>query len=145
MAPAYDVSMHLHSPENNGQFALLIHSIGSFDDLGRDDLVAEGVSWGLPPARADQAVAETLDALAGALAAERATGDHPGVGEPAWSMVEERVASLGGDQSGAPESVMQFDLSLDEPPIQPGSDGWVRPHLRSGRPVPGHKRRPGER
>jgi serine/threonine-protein kinase HipA len=96
LAPAYDVSMHLHAVDNNGMFAMKIDDKSAFADLRADDLVAEGKSWGLSTARAEYAVASTLRALANALDAERRTGKHPGVSDSAWEHVFARVADLGG-------------------------------------------------
>ena len=91
LAPAYDVSMHLHARGHNGQFALQVNGKSDFDDITPRDLVAEGVTWGLPERRAAATVASVLNSLPGVIAAERATGAHPGVGDDAWEHVLARL------------------------------------------------------
>ncbi|MFB9315456.1 HipA domain-containing protein [Nocardioides plantarum] len=99
LAPAYDVSMHLHAPDHNGQVAMQINGKNYFDDIGVSDLQAESRSWGLPVPRATATIVETLASLGAALLAERETGSHPGVTEHAWDHVQARVEALVRDAS----------------------------------------------
>jgi serine/threonine-protein kinase HipA len=98
LAPVYDVSMHLHAKENNGQFAMQINGKNYYSDIDTKDLIAEGVSWGLPPSRAEKAVKSTLNDLAAALRDERTSSAHSTVSDNAWDHAVSRVQALGGGQ-----------------------------------------------
>lgn len=93
LAPAYDVSMHLHHRHASRTFAMDVAGERDMDRLTGAHLVAEGASWGLPARRARRVVAETLDALTTALH-EIDRDAHPGVSARAWRTVEERTAAL---------------------------------------------------
>lgn len=94
LAPAYDVSMHEHTGVSSGLLALDVAGRRAIAEVTVDDLVAEGASWGLTPARARRVVTQTVEATAAALAdVERSV--HPGVSEKAWAQVERRVEQLG--------------------------------------------------
>ncbi|WP_369824572.1 HipA domain-containing protein [Cellulosimicrobium sp. CUA-896] len=69
LAPAYDVSMHLHHPHASRVFAMDVAGERDMDALTGEHLVAEGASWGLPRRRAHRVVSQTLEALADALVA----------------------------------------------------------------------------
>jgi len=93
LAPAYDVSMHLHHDHASRVFAMDVAGERDMDRIGADHLVAEGVAWGLPRRRAQRAVVDTLDGLRTAL--EEIDRDaHPGVGPDAWGTVVERTDAL---------------------------------------------------
>lgn len=94
VAPAYDVSLHLHASDNNGEFALQINGKNLYDQITVEDLVVEAVRWGLPRKRAEVTVSKTLGDLQDALEVERAIGSHRGVGAKAWDFVQARVATL---------------------------------------------------
>jgi serine/threonine-protein kinase HipA len=95
LAPAYDVSMHLHHDHASRVFAMDVNGLRDMDAITGADLVAEGASWGLPRRRVARVVADTLDALRGALEdVDRAA--HPGVPPEAWSTVEARTDALRG-------------------------------------------------
>jgi serine/threonine-protein kinase HipA len=100
LAPAYDVSMHLHHHHASRVFAMDVAGERQMDRITAEHLVVEGVSWGLPRRRAARVVEQTLDALRGALE-EIDRGAHPGVGPQAWQAVTERAdvlrASLADD------------------------------------------------
>ncbi|WP_435735875.1 HipA domain-containing protein [Cellulosimicrobium sp. PMB13] len=93
LAPAYDVSMHLHHHHASRTFAMDVAGTRDMDALTSAHLVAEGISWGLPPRRARRAVTQTLDDLTTALA-DVDRDLHPGVGRQAWRTVEQRTATL---------------------------------------------------
>jgi len=93
LAPAYDVSMHLHHAHASRTFAMDVAGTRDMDALTAADLVAEGTTWGLPRRRAQRAVTDTLDALSQALA-DIDRDAHPGVGRRAWRTVEERTRRL---------------------------------------------------
>ena len=93
LAPAYDVSMHEHTGVSSGLLALDVAGRRAIAEITVDDLVAEGVSWGLPPARARRVVTRTVDAAVTALAdVDRSA--HPGVSADAWDHVERRALEL---------------------------------------------------
>ncbi|WP_051274423.1 type II toxin-antitoxin system HipA family toxin [Cellulomonas sp. URHD0024] len=93
LAPAYDVSMHEHTGVSSGLLALDVAGRRAIADITVDDLVAEGVSWGLPPVRARRAVTQTVEATSAALVdIDRSV--HPGVSAAAWDHVESRVQRL---------------------------------------------------
>ncbi|MBD5787518.1 HipA domain-containing protein [Cellulosimicrobium terreum] len=93
LAPAYDVSMHLHHDHASRVFAMDVAGERDMDRLTAQHLVDEGTSWGLPRRRAVRAVAQTLDDLLAALA-DVDRDAHPGVGRHAWRTVERRTADL---------------------------------------------------
>jgi serine/threonine-protein kinase HipA len=93
LAPAYDVSMHLHHGHASRVFAMDVAGRRDMDAITGADLVAEGASWGLPHRRAARVVAETLDALRTALG-EIDRAAHPGVSPEAWRTVEGRTDAL---------------------------------------------------
>ena len=94
LAPAYDVSMHEHTGVSSGLLALDVAGRRAIAEITVEDLVAEGASWGLAPARARRVVGQTVEATVAALAdVDRAT--HPGVSAQAWTQVERRAQQLG--------------------------------------------------
>lgn len=94
VAPVYDMSMHLHSEHSSREVGLLVNGKVSFDDITRDDLIAEGVTWGITRARAEEVLAALQVGFVAALEAEHATGNHPGVSEAAWEVVFDRADNL---------------------------------------------------
>ena len=93
LAPAYDVSMHLHHEHASRVFAMDVAGERDMDRITAGHLVAEGESWGLPARRAARVVARTLDDLRSALG-EIDRDAHPGVGPLAWRTVVERTDAL---------------------------------------------------
>ncbi|MGM7421116.1 type II toxin-antitoxin system HipA family toxin [Cellulosimicrobium sp. CpK407] len=93
LAPAYDVSMHLHHDHASRVFAMDVAGERDMDRLTADHLVTEGTAWGLPRRRAQRAVVQTLDALLAALA-DVDRDAHPGVSRHAWRTVEQRTTDL---------------------------------------------------
>ena len=96
LAPAYDVSMHLHSPASTGRLALDVDGRDDVRAVGAGELVAEGRAWGLPARRAARVVTETLERTVAALEAvdrER----HPGVSGAAWAVVDGRARVLAAE------------------------------------------------
>ncbi|WP_237700665.1 type II toxin-antitoxin system HipA family toxin [Janibacter sp. HTCC2649] len=90
LSPAYDVAMHLHHRPDDRRNALDINGKFLIDALTIDDVVAEGMSWGLPAVRARRVVADTVEAVRAALAGiDRST--HPNVSAEAWAVVDRRV------------------------------------------------------
>jgi serine/threonine-protein kinase HipA len=67
MAPAYDIAMHTHHDDERHRSALDINGKIDYAELGADDLVAEGRSWGLPAARAARVVNETVESVRAAI------------------------------------------------------------------------------
>jgi serine/threonine-protein kinase HipA len=96
LAPAYDVSMHLHSPASSGRLALDVDGRDDVREIGAAQLVAEGRAWGLAPRRAARVVADTLERTVAALeAVDR--GRHPGVSPAAWAVVDDRARTLAAE------------------------------------------------
>lgn len=96
LAPAYDVSMHLHSPASSGRLALDVDGTDDVRAVDAGRLVAEGRAWGLPARRATRVVTETLERTVAALdAVDRER--HPGVSEAAWSVVDGRTRGLAAE------------------------------------------------
>lgn len=93
LAPAYDVSMHLHHAHASRVFAMDVAGERDMDALTGEHLVAEGASWGVPRRRAHRVVSQTLEALADALGAVDRSA-HPGVDRHAWRTVEQRTQAL---------------------------------------------------
>ncbi|PRZ04440.1 serine/threonine-protein kinase HipA [Isoptericola sp. CG 20/1183] len=93
LAPAYDVSMHLHHSHASRIFAMDVAGERDMDAITGKHLVAESVSWGLPRRRAVRVVARTLDDLRAALG-EIDRDAHPGVPAEAWRTVVERAEVL---------------------------------------------------
>lgn len=96
LAPAYDVSMHLHSPASSGRLALDVDGRDVARAIGAAQLVGEGRAWGLAPRRAARVVVDTLERTVAALEAvdrER----HPGVSVAAWAVVDERARALAAE------------------------------------------------
>lgn len=96
LAPAYDVSMHLHHRHASRTFAMDVAGTRDMPTITAHHLVDEGTSWGLPRRRAHRAVAQTLDALHAALD-DLDRDAHPGVPPDAWTTVETRTATLALD------------------------------------------------
>lgn len=67
LAPLYDVSTHALAPNGQLNMSLRINSRTHQPSLTVDDLVAEGISWGLDERHARLAVTGTLEELAHAL------------------------------------------------------------------------------
>jgi serine/threonine-protein kinase HipA len=99
LAPAYDVSMHLHHAHASRVFAMDVAGERDMDALTGEHLVAEGTSWGLPRRRAHRVVDRTLDDLLAALAGVDRDA-HPGVSRHAWRTVEQRTARLRREVAG---------------------------------------------
>jgi len=93
LAPAYDISMHLHHSHASRVFAMDVAGERDMDRLTAEHLVTEGTTWGLPRRRAERAVARTLDDLLAALA-DIDRDAHPGVDRHAWRTVEQRTTDL---------------------------------------------------
>ncbi|ANC30184.1 Serine/threonine-protein kinase HipA [Isoptericola dokdonensis DS-3] len=93
LAPAYDVSMHLHHGHASRVFAMDVAGERDMDALTGAHLVTEGTAWGLPRRRSQRVVTQTLDALRTALG-EIDRDAHPGVPVAAWSTVERRTDAL---------------------------------------------------
>ena len=67
LAPLYDVSTHALAPNGNLNMALRVNGKSYQPDLTTEDLVAEGVSWGIAERFARETVNTTLEKLLDAL------------------------------------------------------------------------------
>ena len=99
LAPAYDIAMHMHSSAASGVSAMDVNGRRQMVDLTAQDLVDEGIAWGLPRRRALRAVATTLDQLDHALV-QIDRGAHTGVSKAAWETVERRTRALASQVPG---------------------------------------------
>jgi len=91
LAPAYDIAMHLHHADEQHRTALDINCKVNYADIGAEDLLAEGRSWGLPSKRVAGLVSGTVEALRAALHSADTAG-HPGVSDEALEVVRKRAA-----------------------------------------------------
>ncbi|MGO2655639.1 MAG: type II toxin-antitoxin system HipA family toxin [Pseudoclavibacter sp.] len=101
LAPLYDVTPQALFHEDAGGLAMFVAGRQRLAEIRLSDLVAEGVSWGLPQDAADATVRHTLEQLEGAVAAVPAAAsitDHlPGyVRRIAGSLLQGGTAWLGG-------------------------------------------------
>jgi serine/threonine-protein kinase HipA len=90
LAPAYDVSMHLHHARSNELSAMDLNGKRDQDRITITDVIAEGVAWGVPGRVADRIVAATADALADALT-QVDLSHYPGVPAAALDVVVDRT------------------------------------------------------
>ncbi len=114
LAPAYDIAMHLHHAREGRRFALDVNGKYWVDGTGEQavtitDLIAEGKSWGLPVARAQNLVEQTVDDLTAALG-RIDPADHPGVSDEAWLTVHRRVSRAAGRLGPRSRSVTEEQL-----------------------------------
>ncbi|MGF1647343.1 MAG: HipA domain-containing protein [Kineosporiaceae bacterium] len=93
LAPAYDVSPHRHYPFSGRRAAMAVNGVDDIDALTAEDLVAEGVGWGLRHEAATTAVNETLERLRDALADDE-SAERTGVAPAARSSMTDRVGAL---------------------------------------------------
>ena len=100
LAPLYDVSTHALAPNGQLNMSLRVNSRSYQPSLTVEDLVAEGVSWGLAERHARAAVAGTLEELAAALKATDATavGEKVAryVGHGTRNLLDGKAAGVGG-------------------------------------------------
>jgi serine/threonine-protein kinase HipA len=100
LAPLYDVSTHALAPNGQLNMSLRINSRAYQPSLTVDDLVAEGVAWGIDERHARLAVTGTLEELAHAL--ERADAAAVGekvaryVGHGTRNLLDGKAAGIGG-------------------------------------------------
>lgn len=78
LAPAYDLMSTTYYPETSTAPGMLVNGRDDLTSVTREDLVNEGVSWGLPRQDVEQRVSDLLDRLP---AAVEAAGDE--IGPPA--------------------------------------------------------------
>ncbi|MCO4236020.1 type II toxin-antitoxin system HipA family toxin [Pseudarthrobacter raffinosi] len=100
LAPLYDVSTHALAPNGQLNMSLRINSRAYQPSLTIEDLVAEGVSWGLDERHAWRAVTGTLEELAHAL--EQADGSAVGekvaryIDHGTRNLLDGKAAGIGG-------------------------------------------------
>lgn len=134
LAPAYDVALHLH---HGGERLSALDVNGKFRmaEIGTDDLVAEGRSWGLPQRRARTVVTDTVDALVARLADVDPAG-HPGVTADALETARNRAGSAA--RSLRASRVVDDGPSVAAPApsataVTGDAPGAIRPHRRGPR------------
>lgn len=99
LAPLYDVSTHAMAPNGQLNMSLRINSHAYQPQLTVEDLVAEGVSWGLDERHARHAVTATLEELAHAL--EQADASAAGetvarfIGHGTRNLLDGKAAGIG--------------------------------------------------
>ncbi|KRE74231.1 type II toxin-antitoxin system HipA family toxin [Arthrobacter sp. Soil762] len=100
LAPLYDVSTHALAPNGQLNMSLRINARAYQPSLTMEDLVAEGVSWGLDERHAWRAVTGTLEELAHAL--EQVDGSTVGekvaryIGHGTRNLLDGKAAGIGG-------------------------------------------------
>ncbi len=99
LGPAYDTAMHLHHPGGARLSALDINGKYRIDDINADDLIAEGVSWGLPSHRARAIVTDTVDQLRAAMEATE-FDRYPTIPNIAIETVQDRLLTASQDLAG---------------------------------------------
>ncbi|HSY15195.1 MAG TPA: HipA domain-containing protein [Jatrophihabitantaceae bacterium] len=139
VAPAYDVAMHLHHGRKVPLSAMDINGKFRMNDITIDDVVAEGVSWGLPPARVHRLVTGTAAALTEAIDAID-PDDYPGVPSKAWRTVSTRIDKARRDLD---DGLIDIDPPAQRFPAT--GDIPVVGHTRGRAPVQPHIRRRGPR
>jgi serine/threonine-protein kinase HipA len=82
--------MHTHHDDERHRSALDINGKIDYAELGTDDLIAEGRSWGLPAARAARVVNETVESVRAAIDAVD-LDKYPGVSERALATIQDRA------------------------------------------------------
>jgi len=100
LAPAYDTALHMHHGSERLS-ALDVNGKFRMAEIGTDDLIAEGRSWGLPGRRARVVVTETVDELA-ALLEGLDLANYPGVAPNALDTARARAGSAPAATGAAP-------------------------------------------
>lgn len=129
LSPAYDIAMHLHHRADNRRSALDVNGKFLMADITIEDLIAEGMSWGLPERRARRVVLATAEDLAQALA-EIDREAHPGVSPDAWDVVESRT-----HRAADPISRAVAAGAVESKRDEQGGTEVVRGHDNAGKPV----------
>jgi len=142
LAPAYDTAMHLHHPGANQLSALDINGKYRMGDISTDDLLAEGMSWGLPARRARAIVTGTVEKLRAALDAVE-VDRYPNVPETALTTVRDRLDNAALDLRAGlatpadPAGATARDRAVSEdvivPARQPDGNPAARPRRRGPR------------
>ncbi|MET3173753.1 UNVERIFIED_ORG: serine/threonine-protein kinase HipA [Arthrobacter sp. UYCu721] len=100
LAPLYDVSTHALAPDGPLNMSLRINSRAYQPSVTVDDLVTEGVSWGLDERHARHAVTGTLEELAHSLeqADASAVGEKVAryIGHGTRNLLDGKAAGIGG-------------------------------------------------
>ncbi|MBE4719269.1 HipA domain-containing protein [Pseudarthrobacter sp. AB1] len=100
LAPLYDVSTHALAPNGQLNMSLRINSRAYQPSVTVDDLVAEGLSWGLDERHARHSVTGTLEELAHALeqADASAVGEKVAryIGHGTRNLLDGKAAGIGG-------------------------------------------------
>ncbi len=90
LSPAYDIAMHLHHRPDDRRNALDVNGKLLVDEITIEDVVAEGVGWGLPARRAERVVSDIVEAVRVALVQVDRSA-HPHVSAQAWAVVDRRT------------------------------------------------------
>ncbi|MEB3328213.1 MAG: HipA domain-containing protein, partial [Candidatus Sericytochromatia bacterium] len=100
LAPAYDVLSTAFYPQADVRPGMYVHGQPSIHAITASDVVAEAVSWGLPPARTAARVEELLRRLPSAIA--MAAREVPAAPEALVELVVCRASALAeGRAAGA--------------------------------------------
>ncbi len=90
LSPAYDIAMHLHHRPDDRRNALDVNGKFLVDEITIEEVVAEGVGWGLPARRAERVVSYIVEAVRVALV-QIDRSAHPHVSAQAWAVVDRRT------------------------------------------------------
>jgi len=139
LTPLYDVMCTRYYPSVTATPGMCVNGKRHIDQICADDLLAEGMAWGLSEDAAEAAVWGVFDVLPEAIEAEAAASQ--------WSptslvrFLKTRAHALRNDASGAISSTGVTGAATAQPAPAPDRV-WVEPYRRAdGTSVRGHWRR----
>lgn len=116
LAPLYDASAHALRAEGNQNLALKVGGKAYQPDITREDLIAEGASWGLDPDAVRQTVEDTLEKLRDAVedTDPGAAGERVGafIAHQADNLLDGRRAGAG---TSGPPALAQYATVVPRP------------------------------
>lgn len=145
LTPLYDVMCTRYYPSVTTTPGTFVNGRRHIDEIRADDLVAEGVAWGLPEEDAEVAVWEVLDGLPEATEAEAAASQSSP--SPLVGFLKTRTHALhdGASVRIACAGLPGIAAAQPSPALRPPPNRiWVHPyHREDGTPVRGHWRQIG--
>lgn len=143
LTPLYDVMCTRYYPSIAATPGMFVNGKRHIDEIRADDLIAEGLAWGLPEEDAEAAVWGVLDVLPEAIEAEAAASQR--CPAPLVAFLAARALALRHEASAhIADNRLPGVLALQPVPApHPSPDRvWVEPYRREdGTPVRGHWRR----
>ncbi len=140
ITPLYDVMCIRYYTSVTTTPAMFVNGKRHMDEIRADDLVAEGVAWGLPEADAESVVFKVLEALPEAIEAEAAASQWSP--EPLVRFLKVRGQALHeAINSQVVSPTLAFATQPCSAPHLTSGRIWVHPyHREDGTPVRGHWR-----